>query len=391
MITLRKKITTVDLNHISYLVVGSGFFGATIAERIAQDLGQRVAVIEKRDHVGGNSFTFPNPETGIECHLYGSHIFHTSSERVWRYVGNFCNFNNYRHRVLTVFQNKTYPMPINLNTINTFYQLNLKPDEVAAFLEEKRDNENYEHPVNLEQKAISQIGRDLYEALIRGYSLKQWGKDPNTLPAEIINRIPVRYTYLDQYFNDPWQGIPVEGFGQVIKSMLHHPNIEVYLNTDFFTIQDLIPKDCQIIYSGPIDRYFDYRYGHLEWRSLSFEQKTINAPDFQGIAVMNYAESNVPYTRIHEFKHLTPDRPTSPSQTIISIEYPKAYTTQDEPFYPVNTPANQKIYQQYAEASREQRQVIFGGRLGSYRYLDMDRTIENALDIYQTKIRGCQK
>ncbi len=381
----------MDLNHIRYLVVGSGFFGATIAERIARDLDQRVAVIEKRNHIGGNSFTFSNPETGIECHLYGSHIFHTSNERVWRYVGNFCNFNNYRHRVLTVFQNKTYPMPINLNTINTFYQLNLNSDEVAAFLEEKRDNENYENPINLEQKAISQIGRDLYEALIRGYSLKQWGKDPNTLPAEIINRIPVRYNYLDQYFNDPWQGIPLEGFGHVIESMLHHPNIEVYLNTDFFTIQDLIPKDCQIIYSGPIDRYFDYQYGHLEWRSLSFEQKTINIPDFQGIAVMNYAESNVPYTRIHEFKHLTPDRPTSPSQTIISIEYPKAYTAQDEPFYPVNTPGNQKIYQHYAEASREQPQVIFGGRLGSYRYLDMDRTIENALDIYQTKIRGCQK
>ncbi len=381
----------MDLNHIRYLVVGSGFFGATIAERIAQDLGQRVAVIEKRNHVGGNSFTFPNPETGIECHLYGSHIFHTSNERVWRYVGNFCNFNNYRHRVLTVFQNKTYPMPINLNTINTFYQLNLNSDEVAAFLEEKRDNENYENPVNLEQKAISQIGRDLYEALIRGYSLKQWGKDPNNLPAEIINRIPVRYTYQDQYFNDPWQGIPVEGFGPVIKSMLQHPNIEVYLNTDFFNIQDLIPKDCQIIYSGPIDRYFHYQYGHLEWRSLSFEQKTINTPDFQGIAVMNYAESSVPYTRIHEFKHLTPERPASPIQTVISIEYPKAYTPQDEPFYPVNTPGNQKIYQQYAEAGREKRQVIFGGRLGSYSYLDMDRTIESALDIYQTKIRGYQK
>lgn len=380
----------MDLNHIQYLVVGSGFFGATIAERIARDLGRRVAVIEKRNHIGGNSFTFPNPETGIECHLYGTHIFHTSNERVWRYVSNFCNFNNYRHRVLTVFQNKTYPMPINLNTINTFYQLNLTSDEVAAFLEEKRDNENYENPINLEQKAISQIGRDLYEALIRGYTLKQWGKDPNTLPAEIINRIPVRYNDLDQYFNDPWQGIPVEGFGQVIESMLHHPNIEVYLNTDFFSIQDLIPKDCQIIYSGPIDRYFDYRYGHLEWRSLTFEQKTMNLPDFQGIAVMNYAESNVPYTRIHEFKHLTPDRPTSQSQTMISIEYPKAYTAQDEPFYPVNTPGNQKIYHQYTEASREQRQVIFGGRLGSYRYLDMDRTIENALDIYQTKIRGYQ-
>ena len=207
--------------------------------------------------------------------------------------------------------------------------------------------------------------------MIRGYTFKQWGKDPKALPPEIMNCIPVRYNDQGQYFIDPWQGIPVEGFGQILKSMLHHPNIDTHLNTDFFSIQDLIPKDCQIIYSGPIDRFFHYQHGRLEWRSLSFERKTIDTPDFQGIAVMNYAESSVPYTRIHEFKYLTVEQPVSPNRTLISIGYPKDCTPGDEPFYPVNTPDNQKIYQQYVEAGRYIGQVIFGGRLGSYSYLDI--------------------
>jgi UDP-galactopyranose mutase len=381
----------VDFSHLKYLVVGSGVFGATIAERIAKDLNERVVVIEQRNHIGGNSFSSKDPQTGIECHHYGSHIFHTSTEAVWRYIGYFCNFNHYQHRVLTWYQNKTYSMPVNLNTINAFYQKNLTPAEVADFLKEELSKEYYQAPANLEQKAISQIGRSIYKALIQGYTQKQWGKDPRTLPSEIINRIPVRYNFDDKYFNDPRQGIPIGGFGQLIGTMLQHPNIKIHLNTDFFTIRELIPADCQIIYSGPIDRFFNYRFGRLEWRSLSFEKKMLDIPDFQGIAVMNYAEAGVPYTRIHEFKHLTPEQAVSPHQTLICMEYPKNYTTGDEPYYPINTTDNQKIYQQYAAASRQLPHVIFGGRLGSYSYLDMDRAIESALMIYQTKIRGVQK
>jgi UDP-galactopyranose mutase len=379
----------VDFSHLKYLVVGSGFFGTTIAERIARDLGERVVIIEKRNHIGGNSFTSKDSDTGIECHHYGTHVFHTSNECVWQYIKNFSEFNNYRHRVLSKFGDKTYPIPVNLNTINTFYQENFNTDQAVAFMEKKQAEENYENPVSLEQKAISQMGRDLYEALIRGYSLKQWGKDPSALPPEIMNRIPIRFNKENQYFEDDWQGIPIEGFGQLIQSMLHHPNIQVYLNTDFFNIQELVPDDCLIFFSGPIDRFFHYQYGRLEWRSLTFEKKLMNIPDYQGIAVMNYAKASVLYTRIHEFKHLTPEKPKS-NQTMIALEYPKDCTAFDDPFYPINTPSNQKVYEKYVEASRLKNQVIFGGRLGSYSYLNMDRAVEMALHIYQTKVRGIQ-
>jgi UDP-galactopyranose mutase len=381
----------LDFSNLKYLVVGSGVFGATIGERIAHDLNERVVVIEKRNHIGGNCFSAKDAQNNIECHHYGSHIFHTSNETVWHYIQNFCELNNYKHRVLTQYQNKTYQMPVNLSTINAFYQINLRPFEVPDFLAKELAKECYIEPKNLEEKSISLIGRRLYEAFIKGYTQKQWDKDPRLLPPEIINRLPVRYNYNDEYFNDKWQGIPVDGFGQMITAMLQHPNIETHLNVDFFNIKDLIPKDCLVIYSGPIDCFFNYQFGHLEWRSLSFEMKTLDVADFQGVAVMNYAETAVPYTRIHEFKHFTPERIFSPEQTIICMEYPKGVTSKDEPYYPVNTTENQKIYQQYVTASRLLDNVIFGGRLGTYAYLDMDRAIESALALYQTKIKESTK
>jgi len=378
----------VELQNLKYLVVGAGFFGSVIAERIAEDMGQRVAVIDKRNHIGGTSFSEEDKETGIEYHTYGSHIFHTSIEKVWRYINRFCTFNSYRHKVLTTYDNRIYQLPINLETINAFYGLNLKPSEAENFIKAEIEKEGIGKPHNLEEKAISLIGKPLYQAFIKGYTTKHWGTDPRNLPADIITRLPVRFTYKTDYFDDPWQGIPRGGYGELFKNILSHKNIDLYLNTDFFDLRHLIPPDCCIVYTGRLDQFFDCKHGVLGWRTLTFDREVHQVGDFQGTAVMNYAEVSVPYTRTHEFKHLHEEREYDQARTLILREYPKDHAGNDNPYYPINTVQDREMYKKYQEELEKTKNVIFGGRLAEYKYLNMDQTIASALKTYDEQIKS---
>lgn len=378
----------MELNGLNYLVVGAGFFGAVMAERIANDLGQKVLVVDKRSHIGGNSYSAPDPVTGIECHCYGSHIFHTSNRTVWEYINGFTDFNSYRHKVLTRYQGRTFIMPINLSTINSLYRLDLSPEEAARFIREEAAREGITTPVNLEEKAISLIGRPLYEAFIRGYTIKQWQTDPRELPESIITRLPVRCGHHYDYFDDRWQGIPWDGYGVLFERMLDHPLIEVRLNTDYFAIRDQVPETCRVIYTGPIDRFFDYHYGVLGWRTLRFEQEVVATGDYQGTTVMNYADPETPYTRIHEFRHYHPERTGYPvDRSVIYREYSLSCGREDDPYYPINTVQDRDTYELYRRDGELLPNVLFGARLGTYRYLDMDKVIEQALEMYAAKIK----
>lgn len=377
----------MELRNIEYLVVGAGFFGCVIAERLANDKGSRVAVIDKRAHIGGNCYSEIDPGTGIEYHAYGTHIFHTSIETVWKYINNFTSFNSYRHQVLTTYRNRVYQMPINLETINSFYGINLKPYEVADFLRSEIEIENIVNPQNLEEKAISLVGRPLYEAFIKEYTEKQWQKDPKSLPASIIDRLPIRKNYDENYFFDQWQGIPLGGYTEIFNKMLTNRNIKLYLNIDFFDIRDRVPGSCTVIYSGPIDRFFNYKFGKLEWRSLYFEKEVINVEDYQGTSVMNYPEKSVPYIRIHEPRHLHCERSYPKDKTIIMKEYPQPGTGND-PYYPVNTKENDRHLRQYKTLALQVSNVIFGGRLGEYKYYDIDEVIAAALCLYQKNLKN---
>jgi UDP-galactopyranose mutase len=381
----------MDFSGVKNLVVGAGLWGSVVAERLATVFGENVTVIDKKGHPGGASWSKTDPETGIECHMYGSHIFHTKLEHVWDYVSNFTAFTDYRHKVLTTYKNRVYPLPIGLGTINAYYGLDLKPFEVADFIgretakeKEKEKEKGAPSAANLEEKAVSMIGRPLYEAFIRGYTKKQWGKDPLDLPAEIITRLPVRANYNTNYFDDVHQGVPEAGYGKLFQRLLSHPRIEVFLGVDFYDIRAMLPGDCMIFFSGAIDRFFDYRYGKLEWRSLGFEFRTEPVADFQGTSVMNYADEEVPWTRIHEFKHFHPEREAlSSGATRVCAEYPKPWTDEREsPYYPVNTSRNNDLYRRYREDASKIRNVVIGGRLGSYRYYDMDKTIDEALTVF---------
>lgn len=383
----RKGELTMHLEGFKYLVIGAGFFGSVIAERIAADKGERVVVIDKRNHIGGNSYSEIDKETGIEYHKYGSHIFHTSIKDVWEYINRFCEFNNYRHKVLTTYDNKVYQMPINLKTINAFYGTSLKPNEAEGFIKSEIEKENIRNPKNLEEKAISLVGRPLYEAFIKGYTSKHWGTDPRNLPAEIITRLPVRFNYKTDYFDDPWQGIPIKGYGELFKNLLAHKNIDLYLDTDYFQIRHLIPADCCVIYTGRLDQFFDYKHDVLGWRTLSFEKEVYQVPDFQGTSVMNYAEVAVPYTRTHEFKHFHEERKYSGKSTLVIREYAKELTEGDDPYYPVNTLQDTEMLSKYRQETVALKNVIFGGRLAEYQYLNMDQTIASALKTYEEKIR----
>lgn len=376
----------MDLGRYKYIVVGSGFFGATVAERVANDLDQKVLVVEKRDHIGGNSYSYIDAQTGIEIHLYGSHIFHTSDSEVWDYINRFSAFNNYRHKVLTRHDGKVYQMPVNLLTINSFYGIDLKPFEVEDFLKSEINKEDIDKPANFEEMAITLAGRPLYEAFIKGYTAKQWQTDPRQLPASIITRLPFRNNYCADYFDDPFQGIPLEGYGKIFGKMLDHQNIKLQLDTDFFEIRNAIANNATIIYTGPIDRFFEYKYGRLSWRTLTFEKEVHNVKDYQGTSVMNFAQENAPYTRIHEFKHFHPERVHS-DMTLIFKEYSKATNQSEEPYYPVNTKEDKHILAQYQQEIAKQKNVIFGGRLGTYCYLNMDQVIAKALNVYEKEIK----
>jgi UDP-galactopyranose mutase len=376
---------------LKYLIVGSGFFGATLAEHIANDLGEQVVVIDRRTHFGGNSYSEIDPETGIECHKYGSHIFHTQNAKIWEYVNRFTTFNQYRHRVWTTYQGRVFSMPINLSTINQYYGKAFSPAEAKTFLDQEVARDRVANPKNLEEQAINLIGRPLYEAFIRGYTAKQWETDPTKLPANIITRLPVRYHYDDRYFSDIYEGIPTDGYTKIFERMLKNPKITVKLGTDFFDIRDQIPaetlKTCQIIYTGPIDRYFDYKYGELSWRTIDLEKEIVKVNDFQGTSVMNYAEEKVPYTRIHEFKHFHPERKHENGKSVIFREFSRFAKKSDEPYYPINQDSDKSILTKYQEDAKAQTNVIFGGRLGSYKYYDMHQAIGAALLTYDRDIK----
>jgi len=373
----------VGFDGLKYIVVGAGFWGSVFAERLASVLNEKVLVIDKRKHIGGNSYSEKDIKTGIECHKYGSHVFHTSSQDVWKYINKFSGFNTYQHKVLINSKNKIYSMPVNLGTINSFYNLNLKPFEVDSFL--KKEKGKIKNPKNFEEKAVSLIGYNLYEAFIKNYTLKQWKTDPKNLPAEIITRLPVRKNYNADYFADKYQGMPLDGYYGLFNKLLEHRNIEVKLGVDYYKIKNNVPKDCKIIFTGMIDRFFDYKYGHLDWRSLKFVWQRHNYADFQGVATVNYADLEVDYTRIHEFKHYHPERKNvfESKKTIICIEYPQDYKEGKEAYYPVNNKKNTGLYAKYKKEILKNKNIIIGGRLGSYQYWDMDKTIENSLNTFK--------
>ena len=376
---------------VDVLVVGSGFFGLTVAERLARELNLRVQVIDRRDHIGGNAYTSADPDTGIEVHRYGAHLFHTSNPRVWNYVTGFTSFTNYQHRVYTTFRGEVFPMPINLGTINQYLRSALTPTQARAWVAEQAAQVTGE-PQNLEDKAISLVGRPLYEAFIKGYTAKQWQTDPRQLDAGIISRLPVRYTYNNRYFSDKHEGLPVDGYTAWLERMAEDDRIDVRLNTDFFdTGQPFNKRDCvgalPIIYTGPVDRYFDFAHGALGWRTLDFELDVLDVGDFQGTSVMNYADESVDYTRIVEFRHFHPERDYTDDGTVIMREFSRFADAEDEPYYPINTAADREKLLAYRELAKAEPDVLFGGRLGTYKYLDMHMAIGSALSAYENKIK----
>jgi len=369
------------------VVVGAGLFGLTVAEVVARELGKQVLVLDRRDHPGGNAWSEREPTTGIEVHRYGAHLFHTSNQRVWDYVNRFTSFTGYQHRVFSVFKGRVYPMPINLATICEYFGQYLSPDEARALVREQAAEVGGGEPANLEEKAVSLIGRPLYEAFIRGYTAKQWQTDPRELGPEIISRLPVRYTFDNRYFQDTFEGLPTDGYAAWLTRMTESPRIDVRLGVDFFDARAELPAGVPIVYTGPVDRYFDYAEGPLAWRTLDFDQEVLPVGDFQGTPVMNYADEDVPWTRIHEFKHFHPERTYLPGKTVVVHEYSRFAEDDDEPYYPVNTAEDREKLRVYRELAKAEPMVLFGGRLGTYQYLDMHMAIASALTMYDNLIK----
>ena len=372
------------------IVVGSGFFGLTVAEQAASELGKRVLVVEKRNHIGGNAYSEKEPETGIEVHKYGAHLFHTSNERVWEYVNRFTSFTDYQHRVFAMHDGTAYQFPMGLGLINQFFGKYYSPDEARKLIEEQREGRDPAEATNLEERGIALIGKPLYEAFVKHYTAKQWQTDPTELPPEIISRLPVRYTFNNRYFNDKYEGLPVDGYAAWLERMADHELIDVRLDTDWFDIRDEF-EGIPVVYTGPLDRYFDYAEGHLGWRTLDFEQEVLDTGDFQGTSVMNYNDADVPYTRIHEFRHFHPERTEYPTdKTVIVKEYSRFATDDDEVYYPINTPEDRAKLLKYRELAAEESRkngVLFGGRLGTYQYLDMHMAIGAALSLFDNHLR----
>lgn len=374
------------------VVVGSGLFGLTIAEQAATELGLKVALLDRRSHIGGNAYSEKEKQTGIEVHRYGAHLFHTSNERVWEYVNRFTEFTNYVHRVYTRHNGIVYPMPINLGTINQFFNAAYSPAEAKALIAEQAGELAGTDPQNLNDKGISLIGRPLYEAFIKHYTAKQWQTPPEELPASIISRLPVRYNYDNRYFNDKYEGLPVDGYAAWLERMAAHPNIEVHLNTDFFEpghqySRKNVLGQIPVVYTGPVDRYFDYAEGDLSWRTIDLEEEVLPIEDFQGCSVMNYPDADVPFTRIHEFRHFHPERDYTKDATVIMREYSRFANKGDEPYYPVNTSVDREKLLAYRDLAKGENNVLFGGRLGTYKYLDMHMAIGAALSMFDNKIR----
>ena len=368
------------------VVVGSGFYGLTIAQQAAEHLGLKVKVIERRDHIGGNAYSEFDPETGIEVHKYGSHLFHTSNERVWGYVNRFTGFNDYKHLVWAKHNGDLYPMPINLDTINKFFNKNFDSEQAEEYIKGQLSEDQASSARNLEERAIALIGQPLYEAFIKGYTEKQWQTDPKLLPADVINRLPMRFTTEHRYFNDKYEGLPLGGYTAWLENMANHPNIEVSLNQDFFDYKSELVGQIPVVYTGPIDRYFDYEFGELGWRTLDFESKVVETGNYQSTSVVNYSDLDVPFTRIHEYRHLHPEREYQNESTYISREYSRFASRDDEPYYPVNTDTDREKLIMYRTLMDNEKGVWFGGRLGSYQYLDMHMAIASALTAFDNQI-----
>ncbi|MDR2281042.1 MAG: UDP-galactopyranose mutase [Gordonia sp. (in: high G+C Gram-positive bacteria)] len=380
-------------NNYDLIVVGSGFYGLTVAERAATQLGKRVLVLDRRDHIGGNAYSEAEPETGIEIHKYGAHLFHTSNQKVWDYVTQFTEFTGYQHRVFGLFQGQAYPLPMGLGLVNQFFGKSHTPDEARALIAEQSAEFDSKDAANFEEKAISLIGRPLYEAFIKAYTAKQWQTDPKNLPAGNITRLPVRYNFDNRYFSDTYEGLPVEGYTAWLENMAADDRIDVRLSTDWFDVRDELRAanpDAPVVYTGPLDRYFDYQAGELGWRTLDFETEVLPTGDFQGTPVMNYNDADVPFTRIHEFRHFHPERTDYPTdKTVIMREFSRFADQGDEPYYPINTPDDRErlaAYRELAKAETAEAKVLFGGRLGTYQYLDMHMAIASALTMFDNTL-----
>jgi UDP-galactopyranose mutase len=354
-------------------------------------LNKKVVVIDGRSHIGGNSYSEIEPETKIEYHKYGSHLFHTSSEKIWNYVSRFTKFNDYKHHVYAKHNDNIFSLPINLLTICQFFNKPFSPrqaqDHIKGLIEKYYVGRLPSSEYSLKDKAISTIGPELYSAFIENYTKKQWQTDPEELPASIINRLPVRYNFDTKYFSDKYEGVPLEGYTNIFNNMLNSKNIEYFLDLNYFDIKNMVPNNCLTIYTGPIDRYYEYRFGELNWRTLDFQLEILDVEDFQGTSVINYVDHDVNFTRIHEFKHLHPERNYDTSKTLIMKEYSRFATKKDEPYYPVNSNQDRAKLQKYRVLASKEKKVMFGGRLGTYQYLDMHMAIGSALSMFENDIQ----
>lgn len=363
------------------IIVGAGLFGIVAAERLSES-GKSVLLIERRNHIGGNCYDTIDEKTNIRFHKYGPHIFHINNKYIIDYIKKFTTYKEYFHKVLSIYKDKIYPIPINLQTINDFFCVRLKPFEVRDFLQRKIEKEHLTTPVNLEEKIISLIGRELYTAFFEEYTIKQWGKHPRLLPPSIINRIPFRDNYFDCYYQKKYYFMPIPGFTEMFSSMLKNKSVDIIYNFDFNKERYKLPYSDYIIYTGAIDEYFDYQYGKLEYRSLQFEYEYQNYYDFQGISVINYPELRYNFTRICEPKHFYKEKWHTYSNdfTLIIKEYPKNFNS-GERYYPICDDVNTKILQKYKLAAQQLKNVYFGGRLGEFKYYDMEDTISSALNL----------
>lgn len=367
------------MNMFDYLIVGAGFAGAVLAERLASQSGKKVLIVDKRNHIGGNTYDYYNKE-GILVHKYGPHIFHTNAREIYDYLGQFTAWRPYEHRVLASVDGMLVPIPINLNTINTLYGLGLSSADMDNFFLSRAERKD--RIVTSEDVVVNKIGRELYEKFFRGYTRKQWDLDPSELDASVTARIPTRNNRDDRYFTDKYQGMPLQGYTRMFENMLSHPNIKVMLNTDYKEIEDMIPYR-EMIYTGPIDYYFDYCYGKLPYRSIEFKFETMETDTWQPTGTVNYPNEH-PYTRITEFKYLTGQR--HPKTTIV-YEYPKA---EGDPYYPVPRPENAELYKKYQSLAGELKKVHFTGRLATYKYYNMDQVVAQSLTLYK-KIISAQE
>lgn len=372
----------MEVKDYRYIVAGAGIFGAIIAERLASK-GNHVLVVEKRDHIAGNIYSYTDEETGIEVHKYGSHIFHTESDEVWDYITKFTKFNDYTHTVNTRYQGKLYPMPINLDTINKLYGTDMDAEEAEKFVAAEAAKTGITDPKNFEEKGLSLVGEKLYTAFLKGYTEKQWNTSATNLSAEILKRIPVRFSHDNRYFiTAKHQGIPKEGYTKMVQNILDNELIEVRTNTSFQDIESEISEDAKIIYCGQIDQLVDYSLGVLPWRSLRFEE--VRTEETLGEAVINEADPAVPYTRSHDYKYYQIHQPEVIAQKACYIchEYPADFEKGGEVYYPVNNDESETLYQKYVAAVKEKYpNMVLGGRLGAYRYWDMDIAIKNALEL----------